>query len=165
MKKYAFREYNKDYISYFKKEELRLKKISPSVKIEHIGSTSVPGLGGKGIVDVLIGANKKDMPKIKDRLQEEGYIFNPKAGDKNRLFFEKDYETLMKKRRVHLQLTSFNSKVWKDTLKVRDILRKNVSLRDKYAKIKKEAVKCAKGEGKKYREYKNNFLINLTKLK
>ena len=46
---------------------------------------------------------------------------------------------------------------------VRDYLRNNNKTCEEYAKLKKEAVKHAKGEGTKYREYKNKFLESITK--
>ena len=42
-----------------------LKKIFPRVKIEHVGSTSIPGLGGKGIIDIAIKIIGKVCKEIK----------------------------------------------------------------------------------------------------
>lgn len=159
MKKYKLRRDSSNFPKLFEKEKERLRKILPEAKIEHIGSTAVLGLKGKGIIDIP----KKKINRAKSLLIKQNYIFKPKAGDKDRLFFEKDYNKLFVKRRVHLHLTTINSKVWKDCIKVRNKLRKNSELRKKYEKLKKEAVKLARGEGKKYRDYKNKFLKELTK--
>ena len=67
-----------------------------------------------------------------------------------------------KERRIHIHLT-LNNKFWKSFIAFRDYLRNHDNSRDKYAKIKKEAVKHAKGEGKKYRQYKDKFLEKLSK--
>jgi len=45
--KYVFKKYRKSYPLFFQKEKKRLKKIFPRAEIEHVGSTSIPGLGGK----------------------------------------------------------------------------------------------------------------------
>ncbi len=56
MKKYVFRQYDKEYPEFFQTEKKRLRAVLPSGALfEHIGSTSVPGLGGKGFIDILIG--------------------------------------------------------------------------------------------------------------
>jgi len=47
---------------------------------------------------------------------------------------------------------------------IRDYLKKHKGIAREYEKIKKEAVKYAKGEGKRYREYKNSFLQKIEKL-
>ena len=50
VKKYVFKPYSKIFPELFQKEK---ERISPNLKealaIEHVGSTAVPGLGGKGI--------------------------------------------------------------------------------------------------------------------
>ena len=163
MEKYKFRKYDPQFQELFRREKIKLKKILPNdSKIEHIGSTAVIGLGGKGIIDILIGVNKKDFQKIKKILQEKKYLF-PKGGNKNRLFAEKDYKYRNKARRVHLQIVHKNSIGWRKALKVRDSLIKNNGYAKAYSKLKKEAVKICEGEGKRYRDYKKNFLTNLSK--
>ena len=47
---------------------------------------------------------------------------------------------------------------------VRDYLEKNPKAIKEYERVKKEAIKHAKGEGKKYREYKKSFLQKIEKL-
>ncbi len=162
MEKYTFKPYKKNFPKLYQREKVKLKKIlTKDTKIEHIGSTAVPKLKGKGIIDIIISINKKNIKKIKDKLQKAGYEFKPKAGDKNRFFFEKDYKHKGKIRRVHLQLTHHNSYVWRRSIAVRDYLRKNPKQSKRYAEIKKKAVK--KGKGKAYRKYKKSFLDKLEK--
>ena len=162
MKKYTFRRYNKKFPELYKREKTKLRGILPKAKIEHIGSTAVPSLGGKGIIDVMIAVPKKKIRKTKEELQKAGYLFKKKTGQ-DRLFFEKDYEYKGKIRRVHIQLTYKDSYNWKTAIATRDYLRKNKYFLKEYSKIKKEAVKFAKGEGKKYREYKKKFLDKINK--
>lgn len=59
LRKYVFRRYNSKYELLFNKEKAKLKKILPKAKIEHVGSTAVKGLGGKGIIDISIIVPKK----------------------------------------------------------------------------------------------------------
>ncbi len=158
MKKYKFVRYNPTYVKLFRKERGRLKKILQNSKIEHIGSTAVKGLSGKGIIDVLISVQKKELEKAKNKLINNGYIFKEKGGDKNRVFFEKDYKYAGKKRRVHLQLTSNNSLIWKNAILFRDKLREDYKKAREYEQIKKIAVKKAKGDGKIYRKCKEKFI-------
>ena len=158
MKKYIFKKYDEKYPRLFQKEKAKLKKVLPkNVKIEHIGSTAIKGLGGKGIIDIAISINKKGLGKAKDILENNSYEFRPKGGNKNRLFFKKIYKYAEKEKIVHLHLIPHNSKDWKKDIAFRDHLRKDKKLLKKYEEIKKKAVKHAKEEGKKYRGYKNKF--------
>jgi len=163
MKKYTFRKYDKRFPKLFLKEKKRLLKILPTdSEIEHVGSTSVPGLGGKGIIDVIIGINKKDISNVKKLLEENKYNWIKNAGDRNRIFFQKDYGFLFK-RRVHLHLTNKRSIIWKKHIALRNFLRVNKKIAKKYEELKKKAVKYSGGIGEKYRNYKNKFIVSLLK--
>ena len=50
----------------------------PDLTVEHIGSTSVPGLPGKGIVDLSIETTPDDIPAVVELLYDLG--FGPQPG-------------------------------------------------------------------------------------
>jgi len=162
--KYSFYEYNDKYPKLFKKEERKIKKVLPNCTIvEHVGSTSVYNLGGKGIVDIAIKLQKKDLKKFIEKLKKIGFyrVLQHKP-DKNRTFLQKIIRNRGKERRVHLHLVH-NKYYFNTFTAVRDYLRIHKKEREQYAQLKKDAVKHAKGEGKKYRAYKSNFLERITK--
>ena len=162
MKKYIFRKYSRKYSKLYKIERNKLLKILPrNAEIEHIGSTAVPGLGGKGILDLIVGVNKSKLLLTRDKLIDAGYIFKDKAGGKNRLFFEKDYVHRKKTRRVHIQLTIKLSKVWREAITFRNFLKENLKLAKEYELVKKKAVRHARGKGELYRKYKHKFIQNI----
>jgi len=66
------------------------------VEVEHIGSTAVPGLGGKGIIDILIVINREYMPKVVEVLESGGYKHNPQADTIPERFLSQDHTTTMK---------------------------------------------------------------------
>ncbi len=156
--KYVFRKYNSKSIKFFQKEEKKLKRILPkNCKIEHVGSTSIEYLGGKGIMDILIGVPGKNQSKIKNILEENNYKSQKVRGRKDKCSFERDYGFFIK-RRIHVHLTFLDSMTWKEYTLIRDYLRKNPDMAKKYQDLKKEAIKFAKGDGKKYQDYKRSFL-------
>ena len=164
LKKYSFNKYSEKYKPLFNKDKSKLKKIFPRAKIEHVGSSSIKGLGGKGIIDIAISVPKKEIQDTIKKLQRNGYDFRPTGGDKERIFFQKIIKYNRNERRVHIQLTHSSSKTWRSMLAVRDYLRKNPKVIKEYERVKKEAIKHAKGEGKKYRDYKKSFLQKIEKL-
>jgi GrpB-like predicted nucleotidyltransferase (UPF0157 family) len=156
MKKYKFRKYSKNYPKLFEKEKTKIKEYIPDSIIEHIGSTSVEGLGGKGVIDILVCVSKKDLGKVGEDLSVIGYALGKTTGNEERTFFERNFGFL-KKNKFHIQLTFEGSKTYKEAMKFRDKLRKNKDLRKKYSLIKQEAIKLKK-ERKEYRKFKNKFI-------
>ena len=158
MKKYVFRKYKFWYKYLFNLEKKRLHKILPNAKIEHVGSTSITGLGGKGLIDIMIGLKKSNWKKAEKTLLKKKYLSMENASDWNRISLKKDYGFWPFKRRVHVHLTFINSPNWKETINFKNNLLKNPKLCKEYEIIKKEAVKKAKGEGNHYRAYKSKFI-------
>lgn len=68
-------EYKDTLLKRFMSEKQRLLSFLPdAIIIEHVGSSAV-GIGGKNIVDILIGVSDKDeMLRIRDILKENGYF-------------------------------------------------------------------------------------------
>ena len=126
MQKYVFRKYNADYPRFFVLERRKIAKaLGPTAKIEHVGSTSIRDLGGKGILDIVIGISKSNLMKAKEKLEKAGYEFREKASYPERLFFRIDYLYRGRKRRVHIHLTIFDHKDWQEMIGFRDYLQKH----------------------------------------
>jgi GrpB-like predicted nucleotidyltransferase (UPF0157 family) len=162
--KYKFRPYDSKFKRLFAIEKKRLKNILafPAL-IEHFGSTSVPGLGGKGIVDIIISVPKGKLIGSKNILEKNDYKFSETGGDEERFFFAKKYQYGGKTRRVHVHLTFLSSRSHEHAIMVRNLLINNLQVRKDYVKLKKEACRLCQGDGKIYRDYKNPFLWNLVK--
>lgn len=108
--KYKFRKYKPEYKKLFQKEKAKLKKLFPDSKIEHIGSTAVVGLGGKGIIDINLEINKNKIKDAIELLKNNDYkLFYKIPKNKEKTSFEKDYLSLGKIKRVHVHLIKLNS--------------------------------------------------------
>ena len=163
MKKYVFKKYDKKFKQLFYREKSKLKKIIPkSSLVEHGGSTAIKNLGGKGIIDIFIGVEKSLIDKTKKALEKFRYIHKPNKS-KEREYFEKDYIYNKKTRRIHIHLSSKDSPDFKRVKAFVKYLNLNPKKAKEYALLKKKAVKYAKGEGKKYRDYKKKFLDKIGK--
>lgn len=89
LKKYSFNNYSEKYKEFFKKEKIKLQKIFPKAKIEHVGSSAVKGLGGKGIIDIAISVPKKEIKNSISELEKNGYDFREYGRIKKDIFFKK----------------------------------------------------------------------------
>lgn len=162
MQKYVFRRYTLEYRALFTSEKKKIAKaLGSTTKIEHVGSTAVPNLGGKGILDIVVGVSKSKVAEAKKKLEKAGYEFREKASYPERLFFRRDYSYKNGKRRIHIHLTKFDGKDWKEMIGFRDYLLKHPEAVERYVKIKKTGVKKALGDGEKYRKHKEKFIENI----
>lgn len=120
----------------FAAEAERLRKIFAaaglSIRLEHMGSTAVPGLAAKPILDILggypKGASVLDYVHV---LITAGYVHRGEQGIPGREFLRRGDP-----RSHHLHLTTIDGPFWRDHLAFRNRLRGDDSLRDAYAALK-----------------------------
>ncbi|MFF2274109.1 GrpB family protein [Agromyces sp. NPDC058136] len=110
------------------------------VAIEHIGSTSVPGLAAKPILDIGIGVGHPlrdgDVhDETHDWLTELGFEFR---GDANEVRPDRmyAYELQPMIRLANLHVLEHGSQEWQQYLGFRDFLRAHPSERDAYQELK-----------------------------
>lgn len=70
------KDYNFDYTKMYQEEEKKIKKILKDnlVFIEHIGSTSIPNLKSKPIIDILISVNSLEDVDLKKNKFEKNWL-------------------------------------------------------------------------------------------
>lgn len=159
--KYQFRPWDPKSKKLFNKEKLEIRKvICEHARIEHVGSSAVPGLGGKGIIDIAIAVPKGKMPNSLRALERIGFE-RKTSSDPERRFLQKRIRQAGNERRLHIHLMYINSAPWKPLIAVRDYLIKNKDARCQYASIKKKGAKYAKGSGLRYRRFKKDFVDRL----
>lgn len=158
-KKYVFKPYDSDFPKLFLKESKRIQAANLlSLSIEHVGSTAVEGLRGKGIIDILIKAPKLSLKVVSELLQSIGYEFRKDYSEEDRFFFCIDLpDSKEETRRYHVHLTFSGSKAEQNLVGFRDHLKTYPEARLEYEFIKKSAVEKARGSGEVYRQEKALF--------
>ena len=154
--KYVFKPYSLSFPALFLKEKERIRAAcKTALEIEHAGSTAVPGLGGKGIIDISITAPKTEIDAVTKQLQSLGYIFRPNGSTPERAFFIIDLpDPEETERRYHVHLTSPESEEGKGLIAFRDYLRAHPAELQEYAELKKRAALEANQNGEAYRKIK-----------
>lgn len=173
--KYIFRPYSENFPQLAEKEIGRIgKAVDDASIIEHVGSTAVPGLGGKGVIDILMVVPKEKWDFLGEKLTTLGYEYREHASDPDeRRFFHVNLpDEELGTRLYHLHLVYPGSTEIKKMIGFRDYLRAHPDDAKKYAEIKEVAAKAVadlatKDEMKeKYREMKREFIEDiLAKLK
>ncbi len=159
MSKIRFYLYTKEFKEIFEKEKKRIKKTLPNNEIHHIGSTAIPGVGGKGIIDILIALqNWKEKEKTIVKLKKLGFThIHPE--ENGRVFLSKVSNTNYKD--IHIHLVEKGNKEYKEKLLFRDFLRKNKKEVERYHVLKQKWEKQAKGNRKKYGNLKVSYIKNI----
>lgn len=134
MEKIAFTRYDSDWNNIFYNEKNLLHTTLGSIiyKIHHVGSTAIPDLLSKPIIDIAL--ESMEYPPInntKKLLLTIGYEYRGESGVKGRSWFTKGLP-----RKFNLHYCFKDSEVVKRQIKFRDKLIKNEDLRRKYEEIK-----------------------------
>lgn len=129
------------------------------IDIQHVGSTAIPGLKAKPIVDIAVAVNKlEDVLKYVDALNEVGYEFRGNAGVEGRYFFAKgDAEN----RTHYLHTEPINSSNWETHIFFRDYLIEHPELIKEYENLKVELALKYPEERSKYTAGKNDFITGV----
>lgn len=140
------------------REEL-LDVFSPLVvSIEHIGSTSVPGLAAKPVIDVLLGA--QSLLDIESRIgplgeRDYAYVSKYEREIPMRRYFVKPSGASL---RVHLHGVEIGSPIWREHLVFRDALRGNLDLRARYQMLKLRLAEEFADDKSAYTDAKGPFI-------
>lgn len=129
-------EYKNEWPSEFEKEkEFLLQKIRPwpHGAIEHVGSTSVPNLAAKPIIDIMFGVKSLECSKEAiGILEDNGYCYYPYKIEVMHWFCKPSPE----KRTHHLHLIPYKSPLWQERITFRNVLRESPEIALEYAKLK-----------------------------
>ncbi len=176
--------YNPNWILQFEKIKTELhsllKELNP--KIEHFGSTAVPGLAAKPVVDVLVGLKNLNTLDyvVKSILQNPKYLYYKTFDEdypERRLFvrirdeidepkFEKvfldwdsiPHEEINRCRIAHVHVWKENSKDWIRHIAFRDYLKKHPVVKKKYETLKLDLSYQNWEDGMGYNQGKNKFI-------
>jgi GrpB-like predicted nucleotidyltransferase (UPF0157 family) len=130
------------------------------VAVEHIGSTAVPGLGAKPIIDIMIGLRQlSDAEDCIEPLRRIGYDYVPEleAEIPERRYFHKGPSNVPKKH-YHLHMVEINGKFWNAQILFRDYLRTHPDSAQEYLKLKKDLAAKYRLNREAYTEAKTSFI-------
>jgi GrpB-like predicted nucleotidyltransferase (UPF0157 family) len=129
-----------------------------AVAIEHVGSTSVPGMAAKPVIDMdVVIATVADLPSLKLRLGSLGYEHRGNLGVNDREAFLSPVNLPSH----HLHACVQNSLALQNHIAVRDYLRTHPSEAAVYSKLKKRLAERFPNERERYVESKTNFILSI----
>lgn len=151
--------YNRQWKEIFKKEERILKKTlgKKASDIQHIGSTVIPGVPAKPIIDIAVAVpslNVQKLEGITPLLKKVGYQYRKKE-DKHQYLFVKGGE---ENRMYYLHMMKSDSKAWEDHILFRDYLRNHKKMAHEYAKLKRKLANKFPNDRGSYTAGKEKFI-------
>lgn len=129
--------------------------------VDHVGSTSVPGLAAKPVIDVMASVHEIDevVAVARARLERDGWCHVPPELDVGapwRRFFVLPDET-GQHRRAHLHVLPAGHPRWTAQLNFRDALRADPALAAEYAALKRELTRTER-DREAYTQGKSEFV-------
>ncbi len=163
-------DYDPAWPDVFCAEEARLLRYFPDgviVRVEHIGSTAVPGLAAKPIIDILVGVT--DVTVVRDlvapRMEAAGYdyFWRPTSGNDVGPFYPwfigRDAEGA---RISHVHVVEMNNIEQWDRVLFRDYLRDHPEAAEEYAALKRTLADRFGDDREAYTEEKTAFISRIT---
>ena len=153
-------EYKDTLLKRFISEKQRLLSFLPDTLIvEHVGSSAV-GIGGKNIIDILIGVSDKDeMLRVRDILKANGYFEGHDSHDDRIFLASSENET--RDGDFHIHICPITSNSYKDFILLRDFLISNPEKSKEYYNKKIELANKAGFDRQKYKTLKSQYLTKL----
>jgi GrpB-like predicted nucleotidyltransferase (UPF0157 family) len=153
-------EYDPAWPERFEAERRRLAGMLPGAEIEHFGSTAVPGLAAKPVVDIIALVSDLDAP-IPVLVERGGYSYPV------------EYNATLERRRwmcrpspshreFHLTLTD-SAEEFGRRLRFRDALRASASLRGEYAALKRGLASRHRDDREAYTAAKSGFVARVVR--
>jgi len=123
--------------------------------IEHVGSTSVPGLTAKPIIDIMVGIKELQEAKACIPILEKiNYLYSPYKADRMLWFCKPSFAH----REFHLTLIESTHPEWKARIAFRDYLREHSGVADEYVNLKEELAAKFQNDREAYTESKEAFI-------
>jgi GrpB-like predicted nucleotidyltransferase (UPF0157 family) len=148
-------EYEPSWPAAYEAERERLASLLPGVRIHHIGSSAVPGLAGKAVIDMIALVDDLDADSAAV-IQRAGYALPPRfnVGLAHRRFL--CYPTAAY-RTHHLHLVDEREGLDR-CLRFRDMLRAHRQLAADYVALKRALAARFRGDREGYTKAKTNFI-------
>jgi GrpB-like predicted nucleotidyltransferase (UPF0157 family) len=123
--------------------------------IHHVGSTAVPGLAAKPVIDILVGV--ADLPSSRacfEPLAGLDYLYAPYLPEQMHWFCKPD----PRRRTHHLHLVPEGSARYRDELAFRDLLRSDPAIASDYEALKRRLAEEFEEDRDGYTDAKAGFI-------
>lgn len=151
-------DYDPDWVFRFDTERRWLESVIGRYlhgTVEHVGSTAVPGLVAKPVIDIMFGVRSLETARAAiGTLTANGYCYFPYKPDVMHWFCKPSAEH----RTHHLHLVPYESELWQERIAFRDRLRSDPMVARQYAELKRALAARFREDREAYTEAKWPFI-------
>lgn len=136
------------------------------IDIQHVGSTAIPGLSAKPIIDIHVAGRSLDEMKViaVPALQKLGYEYWADNPDPERMFFVRGIPPFGEKRTHHIHIFEPTSKHWEGKIVFRDYLISHPEVAKEYEQLKIELAQQHTFDREQYTDAKGEFVKKILEL-
>ena len=159
--RYSFCDYSTEWPRQFEVEAARLRELQPGVleEIHHIGSTSVPGLAAKPIIDLLPVVNGQSLlDALQEPLESAGYTGLGEYGLAGRRYFYRDVGGL---RVCNVHCYAAGHPDIERHVALAAYLRAHADVAEEYAQLKRRVYEQHPADIEQYNAGKNDWIKRL----
>lgn len=137
-----------------------------AVSIQHVGSTAIPSIMAKPIIDIAVGVKSFDNVKqLIPALKKLGFYYRPHAGLYEQMLFSSGsyYDGTGDIQTHFVHVVIFGEEVWLNYINFRDYLNMDINSAKKYEKLKISlSLSTPKGANRTaYTEGKHDFVMEI----
>lgn len=162
-------DYDPKWPSKARDEINKLREVLPAAKIieiQHVGSTAIPGMAAKPIIDIQIAVSSLGEMKVIaiPTLEKLGYVYWYENPDPERMFFVKGMPPFGERRTHHVHIVESTSKHWHDKITFRDYLIAHPAAAKEYQDLKIKLAHKYTNDREEYTNAKSKFICNILQL-
>lgn len=160
-RKYQVVKYDPQWVVDFHREAEKIESIfgDLALDIQHIGSTSVPGMAGKPLIDLLVIVDDiKDADPFERQMVNTGYTYNGDILEKGSRLYSRGEDG---HQLVNVHIFPKNHPDIAEMLEIRDYLRSNPKEAQAYSELKLELFEKYPDDYGNYRKEKDAYMTKL----
>jgi GrpB-like predicted nucleotidyltransferase (UPF0157 family) len=155
-----YHPYDPNLPAVFDKVKSLIQQALPAVQVEHVGSSSIPGVGGRNVIDMVIPAENQDQPSVKQHLLALGFQNSP---------FQHFLPLLVgvvsdhgQEYTILLYVIPPDSDIYRGWITFRDYMRTHSEDAQAYDTVKQQTIASGNVEVRRYQQAKTPFLVSMT---
>jgi GrpB-like predicted nucleotidyltransferase (UPF0157 family) len=159
-------DYDARWPRLFEQERVVLEQALPAdqaVAIEHAGSTAIPGLAAKPIIDIFIAVHSIEVARatLVLPIKAIGYVYWAENPDQTRMFFVKGMPPHGERRTHHIHIMEPVSETWQRVLGFRDYLRVHPDEAERYLQLKRDLAQRYRSDREAYTRAKDAYVLRV----
>lgn len=156
-------DHTPDWTVAYAHEVLELRRLLADhfITAEHIGSTSIPDIPAKPIVDMMVAVpTMRIAQQMIGRMTEAGYVYRPDGSLPDRVYFNRRSGQVDTH---HVSISTTSTNFWAEKCVFRDFLRANRIAKEQYAKLKQTLASSLGNDRVAYTNSKREFVYGVLK--